>query len=83
METESIKLIEEWFEGATDVQRWEFVLANKDLFTVYLDNDETFIALTDPHTAEDQAMALSFFGYLGNNGAFALLKALGINAENA
>lgn len=82
METETIKTIEEWFKGATDVQRWEFVLKNKDMFKVWLDNDDTFVTLIDPRTPEDEAVTLSFFGYLGHSdGAFALLKSLGIQAE--
>ena len=59
-----------------DVDRWKFVLENKDKdFQVLLDNDMTFIDFND----DEFDLTCDFDGYLGwSDGVFSLLKALGI-----
>jgi hypothetical protein len=67
-----------------DIQRWKWILKNKDKIIVFLDNDDTFAAM-----AEDKYNAsigneeiFEFDTYLGySDGVIYLLEALGIESE--
>jgi len=64
----------------TDKQRWTWVLMNRDIVTIYLNNDCTFGVLDD--YGEQDEHTLNFDDSLGwDDGAITLLDAFGIKLK--
>ena len=81
---ELIELKEIW-NNMTDQERWETLIRSYNQFKkfiVYLDNDDTFLVLSEPDNDFEEEYALSFDNFIGNkDGIFDLLTVLKINFE--
>ncbi len=79
------KKIDEFNSLENDVDCWKWIIANKDLgFTVFLDNDDTFISLDKEKFdfIPENKRTLELSGYIGrDHGVFDLLQAIGVNAS--
>ncbi len=62
-----------------DADRWRFILENPDLFTVFLDNDDTYVQCIGDDRDEPKYVQLDYIGC--SDGVFTLCEALGVNAE--
>ena len=90
------KLISEFNELKTDDSKFRFLLEHKGIFKLNLDNDDTFVTVSDGilnvlgiekySVEEDDLNDLitnSFWTYLGwSEGVFILLDVVGIEAES-
>lgn len=64
----------------SDVERWIFIKENPDLFTVFLDNDDTYAQCVGDD--RDEPAMIQFTWYVGwADGVQHLMEAIGINAE--
>ena len=71
------KIINQFNKLSNDIEKWEFILANKDIITVHLDNDYTFITVDC-----DSDYTGSFSSYIGwSDGVMDLLDVIGIKYE--
>lgn len=79
--TEAIKLLSQFRDLDNDVQRWRWVAKNQGKgFKVMLDNDSTWIEFD---CSQGDELYADFDDYLGwSEGAFSLLKAIGVECES-
>jgi hypothetical protein len=67
-----------------DVDRWKWVIENKEFVTVKLDNDDTFVIFRDEEDLDwdEEGHIMDIMEYVGwSDGIFNLLRALGVAAE--
>lgn len=85
------KMIADFNDQKTDTDKFKYLIENKGIFKLMLDNDGTFIVFTDgteKHFTEEEIDTLTdsidgFDNYIGwANGTFSLLEAIGIEAES-
>lgn len=90
------KLINEFNKIKEDGDRYRFLLEHKGIFKLNLDNDETFVTISDGtlkslkidkySVGEDEwndKITGNFWTYLGwSEGVFILLDAVGLKAES-
>jgi hypothetical protein len=79
---ENLAELEKEFTNAEPWEQWAFAIKHKDIITVHLDNDDTYITFNQCKEDDDEQPILTFANYIGNSdGVEDLLFTIGINAE--
>jgi hypothetical protein len=72
------------FDGLSDFEQWQYIVnfQRKDLVTIKLDNDDTYLVLDGYEQDEQERKYLQPRDYIGNSyGVEMLLQAIGFKAE--
>lgn len=83
MSPEDLSIAQMWFDKMktlSDAEKWKRLATCTLAYTVYLDNDDTFVTLD---CDDDGTYLINFDNYVGSSdGAYIALKAFGINVEH-
>lgn len=80
---EKERMVAEFKSLPNDVERWKWVVKNKDGgIVIVCDNDQTFLSFDHEPDDDSDYITSEFDNYIGwSAGIFDLLKAVGIDAE--
>lgn len=75
--------LEQTLRKMSDLEKWKYVIDNKDQFKIMLDNDYTSIVLKNPIHEDEFEFSVPFYDDIGDaSGIIALLACIGIESEH-